>query len=324
MSSAPDVENLRMMTKVAHLYHSRGMVQTDIAKTLGISQARVSRLLAAAEEEKIIRTVVVSPPGLFAEVEQELERRFGLLQAHVIDASGETEEEGTESAGLAFAPIFQILPIDDKIIGFTSWSRSMREFVEKLEPFTHASARAIVEMLGGVGEPALQHQATTATQKLAELTHAKPLFLRVPGVVSTPEMKDALLENDSHAKLAIEALNAVDIALVGIGSSNPSSHLTEGVNFFTDEQFARARKLGAVGEINLRFLDKDGNPIRSELDDVVIGVELDQLRRAERRVGVSVGERKHQAVLAALRGGWVNVLVTDIDTANYLLDNADS
>jgi len=324
MTPTPDVENLRMMTKVAHLYHSRGMVQTDIAKTLGISQARVSRLLASAEEEKIIRTVVVSPPGLFAEVEQELERRFGLLQAHVIDASGETEEEGTESAGLALAPIFQILPMDDKTIGFTSWSRSMREFVVKLDPFTHSSAKSIVEMLGGVGEPGLQHQATSATQKLAEITNAKPLFLRVPGVVSAPEMKAALLENDSHAELALDTLNEVDIALVGIGAATPSSHLTQGVNFFSDEQFARARELGAVGEINLRFLDKDGNPVRSELDDVIIGVELEQLRRAERRIGVSVGSRKHPAVLAALRGGWVNVLVTDIDTATFLLEKADS
>jgi DNA-binding transcriptional regulator LsrR (DeoR family) len=124
--------------------------------------------------------------------------------------------------------------------------------------------------------------------------------------------------------LALETLNEVDIALVGIGAATPSSHLTQGVNFFSDEQFARARELGAVGEINLRFLDKDGNPVRSELDDVIIGVELEQLRRAERRIGVSVGSRKHPAVLAALRGGWVNVLVTDIDTATFLLEKADS
>jgi DNA-binding transcriptional regulator LsrR (DeoR family) len=36
-------------------------------------------------------------------------------------------------------------------------------------------------------------------------------------------------------------------------------------------------------------------------------------------VGVAGGPRKHSAIRAAVLGGWINVLVTDIETAETLL-----
>ena len=78
-----NVESLRMMTKVSHLYHSKSMVQTDIAKKLGLSQARVSRLLSSAEERGIVRRIVVPPAGLFSELERQIEEKFGICGAEV-------------------------------------------------------------------------------------------------------------------------------------------------------------------------------------------------------------------------------------------------
>ncbi|MGX1703238.1 sugar-binding transcriptional regulator [Microbacterium sp. NPDC055357] len=319
-----DPDGQRMMTKVSHLYHTRGMVQTEIARTLGLSQARVSRLLSSAEDAGIVRTIVVPPAGLNADLEQSLEQAFGLLEAHIVDAIDESERERTDHVGRALAPIFQLAPIDGKTIGFTSWSRSLRSFVANLQRFPRAKARAVVELLGGVGQPAIQHEATVATERLAQLTDAEALFLRVPGVVPTPEMRDAILASDPHARRALETMPELDIALVGIGNCTIVPPLVGGDNFFTQEQFDYVRSLGAVGEINLRFMDADGQPIASELDELVLGVSLDEIRRAERRIGVSGGAGKHDAVLAAVRGGWINVLVTDEETARYLLSKGPS
>ena len=74
--------------------------------------------------------------------------------------------------------------------------------------------------------------------------------------------------------------------------------------------------------MNLRFIDADGNAVVSGLDELVIGVTLDQLKSAKRRVGVAGGNSKYEAVRAAVRGGWVNTLVTDIVTAERLLAEA--
>ncbi|MEY4996893.1 MAG: hypothetical protein RLY59_297 [Actinomycetota bacterium] len=318
--SASELDQLRMMTKVSHMYHTRGMVQIDIARSLGLSQARVSRLLSAAEDANIVRTVVVAPEGLNADLEDQLEATFGLLEAHVVDASGESESELAETLGRATAPIFQILPIDKKVIGFTSWSRSLRNLVSQLNRFPRISASAVVELLGGVGQPAVQHEAAVATERLSNLTDSEALFLRVPGVVPDSQMREALLDNDPHARRALKEMDNLDIALVGIGNCTIVPPLVGGDNFFTEEQFVRARSLGAVGEINLRFMDVNGTPISSELDELVVGVTLEQLKKSDRRIGVAGGASKRDAILAAVRGGWINVLVTDEETATYLIE----
>lgn len=167
-----NVESLRMMTKVSHLYHSKSMVQTDIAKKLGLSQARVSRLLSSAEERGIVRRIVVPPAGLFSELERQIEEKFGLEQVHVVDATGENDAELVDSLGMALASVFHLMPIEGKSIGFTSWSRSLRGFVNSLSPFPKVKASKIVELLGGVGNPSLQHMATTATESFSKLTNA--------------------------------------------------------------------------------------------------------------------------------------------------------
>jgi DNA-binding transcriptional regulator LsrR (DeoR family) len=318
--SSAEVDRLRMMTKVARLYHSRGMVQTEIANALGLSQARVSRLLSAASEANIIRTVVVVPDGLNADLEEQVEDKFGLVEVHVVDTAGESDHELNEVLGATAASVFQVMPIEGKKIGFTSWSRSLRSLVTHLQKFQHASAQSIVEMLGGVGPPSVQHGATTATERLSQLAGAEPLFLRVPGVTATPEIRNAILESDPHARLCLENLSDLDVALVGIGNCEIVAPLVAGDNFFSEAQFAKARSLGAVGEINLHFINEFGDSIDSEFDDLVIGVTREQLMRTARRIGVAGGASKHAAILGAVRGGWVNLLVTDSETARYLLE----
>ncbi|TFD48008.1 sugar-binding transcriptional regulator [Cryobacterium sp. Hh11] len=317
--SGADVEHLRLITKVARLYHTRNMRQTEIASLLGVSQARVSRLLRAAEEANVIRTIVVIPPGLHVDLEDSLEQEFGIDEVHVVDVIDDDEARLTQDLGNAVASILRIMPLETKTIGFTSWSRSLREMTSALQPLQRLAATRVVEMLGDVGPPTLQHEATRATQRLAHLTGAAALFLRVPGVVSSPEVKAAILGQDLHTRAALSALDEMDIALMGIGNCEIVPPLEAGDNFFSQEQFDLAKSLGAVGEVNLRFIDAHGEPVMSELDELVIGVTLKQLRNTDRRLGVAGGPSKYKAIHAAISGGWVNVLVTDVVTAEHLM-----
>ncbi len=314
-----DVESQRLMTKVARLYHSRGIRQTEIAGRLGISQARVSRLLRAAEEADIVRTVVVIPDGLYAELEEALEEAYGLDQVHIVDTADGDEGELAIDLGQAAAAVLMSLPGESHTIGFTSWSRSLRQMALAMRPVRHPAKITVVEMLGDVGPPRLEHEATRATQRISDLFGAVPLFLRAPGVLTSPSLRAALIDHDAHTREAIAAHDRIDLALVGIGNCEIVPPLVAGDNFFSAEQFARAKALGAIGEVNLRFIDVDGNAVVSELDDLVIGVTLTQLKAAKRRVGVAGGHRKYQAVRAAVRGGWINTLVTDVVTGERLL-----
>ena len=321
MAGRGDLDQQRLTTKVAWLYHNRHLRQRDIAERLGISQSRVSRLLDLAVSTGIVQTTVVAPSGLHAEVEEELEQRYGLREAHVFDVAvgpGDDESHLIDSLGQLVASRLQAHPLEAEVIGLTSWSRSLRATVAGLHR-VQGSVGCVVEMLGDVGPVTLQHEAADATRQLAQLTGAEPLFLRIPGVVPNVQVRDTLLTYDPDARRALELLDRLDMALVGIGTCEIVPPLVAGENFFTDEQFQRAVELGAVGQVNLRFIAEDGSPIESELDELVVGVTLEQLRRADRVLAVAGGPSKYLAIRAALLGGWVNTLVTDLSTAEHLI-----
>ena len=109
------------------------------------------------------------------------------------------------------------------------------------------------------------------------------------------------------------------IAFVGVGPADFHGPLEEGDNFFTAEQLAEVRKAGAVGQLHQRYIDANGNPVKTDLDDKVISITLSQLRRVKRKIAVAGGAAKHQALAGALAGKWIDVLVTDVNTANYLM-----
>src|SRR5262249_52948885 len=90
-------------------------------------------------------------------------------------------------------------------------------------------------------------------------------------------------------------------------------------NVFSPDERAELSRLGAIGDICFRYYDAEGAPVKSPLMQRVIGIEPASLRKAHRVVGVAGGRRKLRAILAALRGGWINVLITDQRTAASLL-----
>ncbi len=315
-----DGDNQRLIIKVARLYHTHGMRQTDIAKRLQISQSRVSRLLTQAEEAAIVRTVVAVPRHIHADLEDRVEKLYGISEVHVVDAVSEDETELGRDLAHATAALLHEVTFEAPVVGFTSWSKTLRQMVDALQP-TRMRTERVVEMLGDLGPPEVQHDAARSTQRLAALMGGQPVFLRTPGVVPSPEMKGQLLRRDMHARDALAMLDSLDLALVGIGDCHIDPALRPGDNFFTEEQFATARDQGAVGEVCLHFVDADGRPLGTELHELVIGVTVDQLKAARRRWAVAGGRRKHAAVRAALLGGWLDTLVTDTLTAEYLVAN---
>ena len=318
-----DTDQLRLITRVAWLYHMRGLKQSEVADALDVSQSRVSRLLDAAVAQGIVHTTVRVPPGLQLELEHALQEAYGLRQVQIFDVLDPGDEQALRrELGQMLALYLREQPLEGDVIGFTSWSRTLRETVRTLDPSPGRAASFVVELLGDVGTPEIQHEAAEVTRQFARINGAKPRFLRVPGVTASAAMRATLLDNDAHALETLALLDKLDEALVGIGGCTVDPPLKPGDNFFTHEQFARAREVGAVGQVNLRFIDAEGNAITSELDDLVIGITLEQLRRCPRRIAVAGGPSKYDAIRGAIRGGWVNSLVTDVRTAEYLLETA--
>lgn len=311
-------EELRLITRVAQMYHQEGLKQADISKALHISQASISRLLKRAEAERIVRITIDPPRGTFPELEAGLRQRFGLAEAIVAECAEEREEAILASVGHAAAHLVETTLGAGEVIGISSWSASLLRMVDGIHPLRRVAADQVVQVLGGIGNPAVQAHATHLTTRLARLTGAQPQLLPAPGVAGTAAARRALLA-DPYVRATTERFQRVTLALVGIGAIEPSRMLANSGNVFTADELALLRERGAVGDICLRFFNAQGVPVRTALDERVIGMSLDELRAVPRIVGIAGGARKVPAIRGAMLGRHVNILVTDRFTAGRLL-----
>jgi DNA-binding transcriptional regulator LsrR (DeoR family) len=318
------VDHLRLLIKVARMYHEQNIVQPEIARTLHISQPRVSRLLRQAVTLGIVRTTVVTPPGLHVALEDDVARRFHLADVVITDTTGVGDEASLMRAlGAAAAEYLDPTLTGGDTIGISSWSATLSAMVSALRPKASQRADRVVQILGGVGHVTAQAQATRITAGLAQVTGATPIYLPAPGLVPDPQTRDVYLK-DPQFRSALAACEELTVVLLGIGSLEPSPLLQESGNALPTDDQAKLRALGAVGDVSMHFFDDQGRAVTSDLDERILGISAETMRAIPRRVGVAGGARKYTAVRAALRGGWINVLVTDLDTGSRLVAEPDA
>jgi DNA-binding transcriptional regulator LsrR (DeoR family) len=310
-------DELRLIAKVARLYYEHGVRQVDIATQLDLSQTTVSRLIKRAHDEQIVRITVTVPLGFYTDLEEQLQATYGLKEAIVVDA-GTDDDQILRALGAAAAYYLETTLKQDEVVGISSWSATLLAMVDAMHPLPRSTNAQVVQILGGVGNPAAEAHAAHLTRRLAALTRGDATFLTAPGVVGSAETARVYLE-DAFVRSAIEMFEHVSLALVGIGAIEPSKLLASSGNIFSQAELDLLRERGTVGDICLRFFDKQGQPVLTPLNERVIGIRLDQLQHATRSVGLAGGQRKVSAIRGALVGRLINVLITDRSTAEALV-----
>lgn len=310
-------DELRLVARVARMYFIDGMKQSHIAERLHISQASISRLLQRARDESVVRITVEAPRGTYPELEERLCRRYGISEAIVADCGEDREEQILARMGEAAAHYLETTLQPGEVIGISSWSESLLRMVDNIRPLKRVQADSVVQILGGMGNPAVQAHATALTSRLAKLTHATPMLLATQGVAGSPEAKQALVA-DPFVQKTMRQFTRITMALVGVGAVEPSKLLADSGNVFTASELAELSAMGAAGDICLHFFDAEGRSIESPFDDRVIGITLAELRVVRRVVAVAGGARKLRALQGAMRSGLVDVLITDSFTAMAL------
>jgi DNA-binding transcriptional regulator LsrR (DeoR family) len=264
-----------------------------------------------------VRITVAVPQGFHAELEDRLQVLYGLREAVVVDCEHDDDQEALRAVGAAAAAYLDTTLTAGEILGISSWSETLLAMLDNMHPQAQPGAEAVVQILGGSGNPAAEGHATRLTSRLAQLTGGEARFLPAPGVVGSRESRRALLD-DPFVAAAMRWMEEITLAIVGIGALTPSKLLAASGNVFTADELQELEEAGAVGDICLRFFDADGVPVASPLDERVIGLDLEQIKRPRRTLALAGGPRKFAAIQGALRGRFVNVLVTDRFTAERL------
>jgi DNA-binding transcriptional regulator LsrR (DeoR family) len=309
----------KLLYKLAKAYYEDGLTQSQIGKRFGLSRIKVSRLLNQARDEKLVQINIVPPGDTHADLERALEAKFDLDEAVIITSSSYDKSVIASELGPAAADCLLRCLQGNEVVTL-SWGTTLLSVIDAL-PSKNWPELKVVQMMGGLGRPEAEVHGTDIARRMAQVLGAKLRLLPAPGVVSSKIVRDALLEDAQiSGTLALGA--RADIALVGIGVPVPDSVVMQ-AGALLAEEVKQLKAQNAVGDIALRFFDEDGHVIKHEINDRIIGLDLDQIKRIPRVIGVAGGAEKFQVIRAALRGKFINVLVTDDQIAARLLEDAD-
>ena len=312
------VNELRLIARIAQMYHVEGYRQAEIAKHLRISQTTVSRMLKRALEEEIVRTSIVAPSGTFSDLETQLREKYHLPEVVIVESSQDSSGPIMSRIGEAAAHLLEATLQPNEVIGVASWSETILQMVDNIHPMRTGKAKYIVQTMGGMGDPTVQTHATQLTTRLAKLTGGEPHLLSAPGVAQSREAKLVLL-SDPYIRETMDLWGKISLAIVGIGAIEPSSMLARSGNVFTPKELAELTEAGAVGDMSLRFFDANGTIIKTPLDERVIGLSLEELSDVERVIALAGGNSKTEAIHGALKTKCIDILITDNFTAERLL-----
>jgi len=320
--SRMDLDQDRLLVKVARLYYESELTQARIAQRMRLSRQKVQRLLDAAREKGVVRVVVEPLQGVYAERERALEERFGLAEAVIVETSAYQDQSVVaREIGVAAADyLLRVVRPKDRLV--LSWGGTLLGMVNALHRHAHRELGGVqvIQGLGGVVDPSRDTHSSELVRRLAQFIGARALPLAAPGVAGSRAARNAFLR-DPHVARVLEAGREADLAMVGIGAPRQDSILVREGTIVTWDDLEALKSRGAVGDFNLRYFDTAGKALASELDDRVVGLSLEDFRRVPHVVGLAGGAAKLDAIRGALAGKLVNVLITDHLTAQHLLED---
>ena len=309
-----------LLARVASLYYDQELTQADVARRVGVSRSKISRLLKEARKEGIVEIVINYPWRTATSLEKEIQERFDIPHVSVLVSQGRGYEEILWGLGNLAARYLEGILEPDVSLGI-SWGTAIYQTARSLRPELRLSIK-VVQMIGAVGSSDPLIDGPDLARFLANLYGGEYHYLHVPLIVDDANLVEGLMR-ESHVQQTLEMARHSDIALVGIGGVAPevSSFLRAG--FQTREELQRLEDQGAAGDICGRLYDIHGVKLNVPVDKRIIGIELDDLKQIKHVVGVAGGEKKAKAILGALRGKRVSALVTDDMAARQVLRIAD-
>lgn len=307
-----------LLVKAARLYYQDNLSQQQVASALGVSRSNVSRILTAARDQGIVEIRINDPAGRELDLEERLQTAFEVSSCRV--ASVRADEPALAKVGeLAASWMLDTVKPGNSIA--LSWGSTLQAMVGAV-PAGQDLAVEILPLVGGLSSVTSEITGEELVRDLADRLGTTYQRLHAPALLGTKASRDTLMAEPS-IRSVLEAGRKSSVAFLGVGAVGvgSSAAVIESLHL-GDRDRAAFEAAQPVGDVCARFFDEDGNPVHGAVEDRVLAVSLEDLRRIPTVVGLAAGVEKARGVLGALRGRYVDVLICDAPLAEALLDLA--
>ena len=308
-------KNSQLLVQTAQLYYEEQLTQADIGRRLNVSRSTISRLLQEARDTGVVRIIITYPWKRNTELEIALSELFPLKDVRVL-----SEEEGHEDAfdgiGALTAHYLDDF-VEPEITMGVSYGRSIAAAIEHLQPAAPVDM-TFVQILGALnsGNPLIE--GPDLVREMANRYEANYRYLYTPMIVENVRTRDLLMQEPS-VQDTLDAGRQADAVILGIGAHSADSSGLIWTGYLNQKELAYLESRGAVGHMCAQHFDAEGNVLDVDFNQRVISIGIQALRNIETVIAVAGGQEKASAILGALRGNYLDVLITDEGAAKDVI-----
>lgn len=306
-----------LLTEIAVAYYQDEITQEEIAKKFGISRIKVGRLLKRAKEEGIVEINVRYHPVFSTRLEQQMMERFPISRGLIALDHQDEEEQRRQVAALVSN--YLAMSLKDDMVLAVGQGRNVAAIADHVGSVTERNCKFICG-IGGTHRPGDAINADHISRRLAKKFGGSSETLYAPAYVENRALKDAFMQNGT-IKETLDRARKADVALVGIGDMNENSYMVK-LGWFTPHEIIDASlNQGVIGDIaGYDFFNAQGQHVDTVMNDRVIGLSIDELRKIPCVIAIASENTKALAILGALRTGAIDIIATSALNVRTILN----
>lgn len=309
-------EKLNFLAELANMYYELNMTQTEIANKLSTSRFKISKLLQEAKNKHIVEVTINKPNNRVYELESELKETFNLKDAIVLDNKVLPYEDTLHTLGKVGSKYVDSLISENSIIGLM-WGKTLLNLVKHLSPKKKIPITA-VQIVGAAAKNKSILDAQELIRYTANIYGGNYKYLYAPLYIDNDYARKALMHEPVISDTLFFA-NKANIILTGIGTIDAMFSSTLWSNYLEKNSEYDLSTLNAVGCIYGRVYNNLGEELDIDVNKKVVGIDTSVIKQTENVIGIASGKFKAKAILGALRGKYINTLITDDSTASKVL-----
>lgn len=307
----------QLLVQTARMYYEQQLTQAEIGRRLDTSRSTVSRLLQEARDTGVVQITINYPWERDRQLEEQLGSLFELQTVRVLRGMSRSSAEVMEGMGVLAADYLNGIITDNLILG-VSYGRSIASTIKHIQPQKGNINLTVVQIIGALGSKNPLIEGPDLVREMANAHGGVYRYLYAPLIVEDYRTRDLLLQ-EPYIQETLSLGKRADVIVIGIGALTSSTSGLIWTGYLTEKEQRWLSNIGSVGHMCAQFFDARGDVLDIELNKRTISIGLKALHSVKNVVTIAGTKEKAQAILGALRGQYIDTLITDDQAAREIV-----